>query len=63
MSIRLELLEACDNCPDFKATTDTFSNTLLQGREIYIHTVRCVNYYTCNRLMEHLQKEVNKNGN
>lgn len=62
MSIELELLEACENCPDFKATTDTFSNTVLHGKEIYIHTVRCANYFKCQRLIEHLQKEVNKDG-
>lgn len=63
MSVKLELLEACENCPAFKATTDTFSNTVICGKEIYIHTVRCTNYFKCSRLLEHLQKEVKKDGN
>lgn len=62
MSIKLDMLDTCENCPDFKATTDTFSNTVLSGKEIYIHTVRCTNYFKCQRLLEHLKKEVEKNG-
>ena len=62
MSVKLELLRACENCPDFKATTDTFSNTVLPGDEIYFHTVRCTNYFKCQRLLEHLQKEGKKDG-
>ena len=60
MSVRLELLEACENCPEFKATTDTFSNTVLPKKEIHIHTVRCTNYFKCQRLLEYLKKEVKK---
>ena len=60
--INLELLDACENCPKFIATSEYVGNMNMGFRTEPIHNVTCRNITVCRTLLEHLEKEVEKNG-
>ena len=60
--INLELLDACEKCPNLDVENNTSSFYSLNGIE-YHHTITCKNIGMCRALLEHLQKEVKKDGN
>ena len=60
--IKLDLLDACKNCIHFEPKLDgVIISTMLGDTTDY--TVVCENRDKCKALLEHLQKEVKKNGN
>lgn len=60
--IQLDLLEACHKCPDFEPKKVHLYNTIVGMEYIPCYDVTCENIEKCRVLLEHLKKEVNKNG-
>lgn len=61
--IELNVLNACHNCLDFKAKSEYLYDTVVNFESTPYHEVTCVNMNKCRALLEHLEKEVEKNGN
>lgn len=61
--INLELLDACNNCSDFKAVSNCEHQIISVNYVEHCHTVSCVNMEKCKALLRHLEKEVKKDGN
>lgn len=61
--IKLELLDACQNCPDLQPIKTNGVELMCMGEVIErTCTITCVNIDKCRVLLEYLQKEVKKNG-
>ena len=61
--IKLKLLNACQNCPDFEAKS-THIGMVTRGFNIEpCCQVTCVHINKCSALLKHLEKEVKKDGN
>ena len=61
--IELELLGACENCHDFEAKSEYIGDIQSGFNVEPCYQVTCVNMNKCRALLEHLEKEVEKNGN
>ena len=61
--IKLELLDACHSCQHFEPIK-TNNHTLMYEDTVVEITcdITCSNIEKCRALLEHLQKEVKKNG-
>lgn len=55
--ITLELLDQCENCPEFEVRQDSNCFDTFDGRTICQHTVTCEHIAKCRNLMEYLRKE------
>ena len=60
--INLELLEACNNCPDFEATSECNHEIVSIDYIEHCHTITCVNIGKCRALLRQIQKGVKKDG-
>ena len=61
--IKLGLLGACHTCSNFEPIKTGEYNVMYMGEIAEVNcTVTCVNIDRCRALLEHLKKEVNKNG-
>ena len=62
--IQLDLLEACHSCSDFEPIKTNCHTLMYEGKVLEITCdITCSNIDKCRALLEHLKKEVNKNGN
>ncbi len=61
--ININLLDACENCPDFCAVSDCVEEMVSLNGVTYCHEITCENIDKCRALLEHLQKEVKKDVN
>lgn len=61
--IELNVLEACHKCPDFEPKRVHLYNSLVNFEEVPYYEVTCENIDKCRALLEHLKKEVKKDGN
>ena len=60
--IEFELMDACENCAMFEVE-QLHMRTIVEGDEmIYRHSITCKHLGKCATLLDHLKKEVNKNG-
>lgn len=61
--INLELLDACQNCPDLDPIKTGCVDIMCRGEVVDRRsTITCSCIDKCKVLLEHLKKEVNKNG-
>ena len=61
--INLSLLDICDRCPNFEATSNlTYTIETLDFSEP-MYEVTCKHIEKCNVMYDYVKKEVKKNGN
>ncbi len=61
--IKLELLDACQNCPDFDPIKTNGYDLMCMGEVIERNcTITCENIEECRALLDYLKKEEKKNG-
>ncbi len=61
--INLELLDACQNCPNLEPIKTNEFDAFYQGDIQHHITISCENIEKCRALLKHLQKEVEKHDN
>ena len=61
--INLELLGACQNCPNLEPVKASEFGVFYESKNEYHSTITCENIDKCRALLEHLEKEVKKDGN
>lgn len=61
--IDIKFMKECENCPYLEVTQNTECITTLASGNEYQHTISCERMDECTRLIEHLRKEIQKNGN
>ena len=60
--IKYELMRICQNCPSFEAV-QLHMRTMVDGDKVeYCHSITCKHLGKCTTLLEHLKKEVKKDG-
>ena len=58
--IKTNFMKECEDCPCLDVTKYSFNYATMDGDDKYEHTITCENMGTCQKIKEHLRKELNK---